>query len=121
MTHRFSAAMLALPLCALPIGGAHAEFHFLAAPHADLNRVYRVDTFTGEMGACQYAVQESNVGVTLCFPSGSGAGPGEPGDYDLVASNHVRESGIFRIERRSGRMSVCYVHDERVVCTGAAR
>lgn len=108
-------------LCAVSAGAAHADYKFLAAPHSDLNRIYRVDTFTGEMGACQYAVQEGNIGVTLCFPPGSGAGAGDPGDYDLVASNHVRESGIFRIEKRSGKMSVCYVHDERVVCTAPAR
>lgn len=118
---RISAGLLAILLSGAGLQAARADFHFLAAPHNDLNRVYRVDTFTGEMGACQYAVQDTNVGVTLCFPAGPGAGPGDAGDYDLVASNHVRESGIFRIERRSGKMSVCYVHDERVVCTTAAR
>lgn len=121
MKRPIAAGVLAILCCGAGAQTARADFRFLAAPHNDLNRVYRVDTFTGEMGACQYAVQDSNVGVTLCFPAGPGAGAGDPGDYDLVASNHVRESGIFRIERRTGKMSVCYVHDERVVCTTAAR
>lgn len=100
---------------------AVAEFRFAASPQTNLNRVYRVDSFTGEVGACQYAVQDGNIGVTLCFPAGEGAGPQEPGNYDLVASNHTGEAGVFRVERRTGRMSICYVREERVVCTTTSR
>lgn len=122
MTIRFlSAAVLSTGLLALLGGPALAQHRFAASPQIDLNRVYRVDIFTGEVGACQYAVQDGNIGVTLCFPAGEGAGPQEPGDYDLVASNHTKEGGVFRVERRSGRMSVCYVREERVVCTTTSR
>lgn len=104
------------------LGPAAAQDHaFLAAPQTDLNRMYRVDRDTGEVGSCQYAVKEGGVGVTLCFPAGEGAGPQEPGAYDLVASNHGGEAGVYRVDRRTGHMSICYVLGEQVVCTPQAR
>jgi hypothetical protein len=99
-----------------------ANYEFLAAPETDLNRVYRLDKATGEVGACQYGLQEGGaVGVTLCYPSGQGAGPLPPGDYALVASRHSNESGVFRVDLRTGAMSVCYVLNTVVVCTPPAR
>lgn len=112
-------APLALLLAAAP--AAAEEFAFLAAPHHDLNRVFRVNRETGEVGACQYAVKDGSVGVTLCFPAGEGAGPQEAGAYDLVATNHAKEAGVYRVDRRSGAMSVCYVLGEQTVCTPPAR
>lgn len=99
------------------------EFVFKAAPQTDINRVYRVNRLTGEIGACQYALKEGSVGVTLCYATGEGAGAQtEPGDYDLVPSSHEREGGIFRVNRRTGEMSVCYVlPPDTVVCTPPAR
>jgi hypothetical protein len=94
-----------------------ATFEFVPAPQTDLNRIYRVDRFTGEVASCQYGLQEGTVGVTLCFASGDGAGPQVPGEYGLVASRHEREGGVFRVNYRTGEMSVCYVFDEKVVCT----
>ena len=55
--------------------------------------------------------------MTLCFGAGEGAGPQMPGEYGLVASRHEREGGVFRVNFRTGDMSICYVFDERVVCT----
>ena len=43
--------------------------------------------------------------------------PQDPGEYALVASRHEREAGVFRVEVRTGAMSICYVLDERSVCT----
>jgi hypothetical protein len=115
-------AAAVVSLAAAAPGGAQAQEHgFLSSPQVDLNRMYRVDRYSGEVGACQYAVKDGTVGVTLCFSPGEGAGPQEAGVYDLVASNHDREGGVFRVERRSGRMSVCYVLGEQVVCTPQAR
>ncbi len=97
---------------------AHAAtFDFVPAPQADLNRMYRIDRVTGEVGACQYGLKDDSVGVTLCFPAGEGAGPQTPGEYGLVASRHQSEGGIFRVNLRTGEMSVCYVFNEKVVCT----
>ncbi|PZQ17038.1 MAG: hypothetical protein DI565_06540 [Ancylobacter novellus] len=107
---------------ALAASSASAEeYVFLAAPQTDLNRMFRVETTTGEVGVCQYAVKEGAVGVTLCLQPGEGAGAQEPGLYGLAASNHAQEGGVYRVERRTGRMSACYVLGEQVVCTPQAR
>ena len=66
-------ALVLTMICAA--GGARgANYAFLSAPEIDLNRVYRLDRETGEVGACQYGLKEGSVGVTLCYPPGDGAG-----------------------------------------------
>ncbi len=56
---------------------AAGNYEFLAAPQTDLNRVFRLDKATGEVGACQYGLKEgSPIGVTLCYPPGEGAKAG---------------------------------------------
>lgn len=92
-------------------------YEFAPAPQTDLNRVYRVDRVTGEVTSCQYGLKEGGVGVTLCYGAGEGAGPQPPGEYGLVTSRHVREAGVFRVNQRSGEMSICYVLEDVVVCT----
>lgn len=102
----------------LVAGAAHAaSYEFVPAPQADLNRVYRVDKATGEVISCQYGLQENTIGTTLCFGPGEGAGPQAPSEYSLVASRHLREAGVFRVNQRTGAMSICYVLDDSVVCT----
>lgn len=93
------------------------NFEFAPAPQNDLNRVYRVDRSTGEVGACQFQLKEGGVGVTICFPAGEGAGPQTPGEYGLMPSRHEKEGGIFRVNLRTGEMSICYVFDDKTVCT----
>ena len=94
-----------------------APYDFVPAPQTDLNRIYRIDRITGEVSSCQYGLQEGTVGATLCFGAGEGAGAQPPGEYGLVASRHEREGGVFRVNYRTGEMSICYGFDERVVCT----
>jgi hypothetical protein len=122
LTTSIACSMLLSPSAALLSGPATAaEYGFVAAPQKDLNRIYRVDRITGEVGACQYGLKEDNTGVTLCFPAGDGAGKQEPGDYALFASNHEKESAVFRVDQRTGRMSVCYVWKQQVICTPPER
>ena len=97
-----------------------APYDFVPAPQTDLNRIYRIDRVTGEVASCQYGLQEASVGVTLCFGAGEGAGSQTPGEYGLVASRHEREGGVFRVNYRTGEMSICYVFEEKVVCTPQA-
>lgn len=98
-----------------------ASYEFLAAPETDLNRVYRLDRATGEIGACQYGLKEGTAGVTLCYPPGEGAGPQAPSEYSLVSSRHEREGGVFRVDLRNGMMAICYVLNDAVVCTPQAK
>ena len=116
----FLAAGLALLVAAQ--GALAANYEFLAAPETDLNRVYRLDKATGEVGACQYGLKDSSpVGVTLCYPPGEGAGPQAPSEYSLVASHHQGEGGVFRVDLRTGMMAICYVLNDAVVCTPQAK
>ena len=102
--------MMASPVWASP-------FDFSPAPQNDLNRIYRVDRVTGEVGACQYGQKDGSYGVTVCYPAGDGAGPMEPSEYGLIASHHEHEAGVFRVDYRTGAMSICYVFEDHVVCT----
>lgn len=98
-----------------------ANYEFLAAPEVDLNRVYRLDKATGEVGACQYGLNEGGIGFTLCYPPGEGAGQQASSEYGLVSSRHEREGGVFRVDLRTGMMSICYVLNDTVVCTPQAK
>ncbi|MGL5363499.1 MAG: hypothetical protein ACRDBH_11495 [Bosea sp. (in: a-proteobacteria)] len=114
-----SATCLALAFTASPVlAGA---YDFVPAPQNDLNRIYRIEKATGEVAACQYGLKEGSVGLTLCFPAGEGAGAQTVGQYTLVASKHEREGGIFRVNQMTGEMSICYVFEDKVVCTPPAR
>ncbi|MGE4373154.1 MAG: hypothetical protein AB7E29_09715 [Xanthobacter sp.] len=111
--------------------GAESGFDFATPPSNDANRVYSVNRLTGEMSVCQFERPQGNdLGVTSCFPQGDGAGPQKPGDYGLVPTNYTGETGIFRVNRASGEMSICYVRDflnakgaveSRLQCTPQAR
>ena len=118
------------PICAALLGSAFfvlparaaGNYDFLAAPEIDLNRIFRLDRATGEVGACQFGLKEgSPVGVTLCYPPGQGAGPQGSSDYALVASRHEQEGGVWRVDLRTGMMSSCYVLNESTVCTPPAK
>ncbi len=108
-------------MLAAMLPAAAASYEFLAAPETDLNRVYRLDKATGEMAACQYGLSEGTIGVTLCYPPGDGGGPQSQSEYALIASRHDREGGVFRVDVRTGTMSICYVLNETVVCTPPAK
>jgi hypothetical protein len=115
------AVTLVAALAAPTIASAQS-FEFLAAPSKDINRVFRLDKTSGEVGACQYGIKhDAPMGVTLCYPPGEGAKGGQPGEYALIASRHESEGGVFRVDLRSGAMSICFVLDNNVVCTAPAK
>ena len=120
---RVTGVLLALGALAIPSAtSAAGTYDFLAAPQVDLNRIFRLDKATGEIGACQYGLKEgASVGVTLCYPPGQGAGAQGSSDYALVASHHEQEAGVWRVDQRTGAMSICYVLNEAVVCTPQAK
>jgi hypothetical protein len=121
MTPRLTALIAVLGLAAFVAPVAAEQFEFAPPSHIKLNRIYKVDRLTGEITACQYGAADGTVGVTICYPAGEGATAQTPGEYGLVASRHVDDGGIFRVNRRSGDISVCYVlNAEKVVCTAPA-
>ena len=99
---------------------ANSQWEFLAAPQINLSLVYRLDKLTGDVIACQYAhnpgkadVEPGAYGVTACYRGGEGAAKQEPGDYGLIATRHEQEGGVFRVDYRTGALSICYLYFQR--------
>jgi hypothetical protein len=105
------------------LSSAKAEdaYEFAPPPGRNYLRVYRVNKSTGEMAACQFAAKPNAVGNTVCFPPGEGGGAQAQGSYGLVSSNLSEEGGVFRVNRQTGEMQVCYVLDSKVVCAPAGQ
>ncbi|MFD2141771.1 hypothetical protein [Ancylobacter oerskovii] len=155
LRHIARATLLGLPLAALTAGVALAQaaspaapapagtsstapgssgegdgYVFGSPPSVQANRLYSVNTRTGEVSACQFERPEGSVvGVTRCFPRDASAGAGEPGTYDMVSTRYSGETGVFRVNVKTGAMSICYVRDmpkegggveASVVCTAPA-
>ena len=97
-------------------------YEFLAAPEIDLNRVYRARQGHGRVGACQYGLKDGGRSASLCvIGPGEGAGAQPPSDYGTGVSRHEKEGGVFRVDQRTGAMSICYVLNDLVVCTPPAK
>lgn len=114
-----------------------SNYEFLAAPQINLSLVYRLDKLTGDVIACQYGhnpgktdIEPGAFGITVCYRSGEGATKLDPGEYGLVATRHEQEGGVFRVDYRTGSLSICYLYfqkekqgdrevitDQYVVCT----
>jgi hypothetical protein len=134
-------ALVAAGLAVTAAYGQTSSYEFLAAPQINLSLVYRLDKVTGEVIACQYGhnpgktdIEPGAFGVTVCYRSGEGAGKQEPGQYGLIATRHEQEGGVFRVDYRSGSLSICYLYfqkekqgdrevitDQYVVCTSPAK
>ena len=72
------------------------------------------------MIACQFAhnpgradVGPGAFGVTSCYRSGDGATKQDPGEYGLIATRHEQEGGVFRVDYRTGALSICYLYFQR--------
>lgn len=110
---------------------AAAGYDFAAPPSAQANRVYGVNRQTGEVNVCQFERPEANpVGITQCFTQGEGAGPQKAGSYTLMPTHYEGETGVFRVNRDTGEMSICYVREttrtngtveSTLLCTPPAR
>ncbi len=135
MVRVFATALAGLAASAAPAMASNYEF--LAAPQINLSLVYRLDKLTGDVIACQYGhnpgktdIEPGAFGVTVCYRSGEGAAKQEPGEYGLIATRHEQEGGVFRVDYRTGALSICYLYfqkekqgdhevivDQYVVCT----
>jgi hypothetical protein len=112
--------LAAVWLAATAVQGGE-RYDFLPAPQINLSLLYRLDRLTGDVIACQFAhnpgktdIGPGGFGVTACYRGGEGAVNQPPGDYALIASRHEQEGGVFRVDRRSGAVSVCYLYFQRV-------
>ncbi len=112
---------LCVAIAATAAAAAGERYDFLPAPQINLSLLYRLDKLNGDVIACQFAhnlgktdVGPGAYGVTACYRGGEGAIGQPPGDYALVASRHEQEGGVFRVDYRSGAVSVCYLYFQRV-------
>ena len=143
MTRTRNALCALTALCAAPgpAAAAQAQFEFLPAPQINISLLYRLDKITGDVTACQYGQDPAKAdvgpgayGATICHRGGEGATKQEPGDYGLIASRHEQEAGVFRVNYRTGAVSVCYMYfqrekqgdkeviaDQYVVCTAPVK
>jgi hypothetical protein len=110
----------AIAACLFASGAAASQYEFLAAPQINLSLVYRLDKLSGDVIACQFAhnpgrpdVGPGAFGVTSCYRSGDGATKQEPSDYGLIATRHEQEGGVFRVDYRTGGLSICYLYFQR--------
>ncbi len=136
-----SLALGVLTACGTPLSAYSAQYEFLPAPQINLSLVYRLDRVTGEVIACQFGhnpgrtdVGPGAFGVTTCYRSGEGATKQDAGEYGLIATRHEQEGGVFRVDYRTGGMSICYLYfqrekqgdheaiaDQYVVCTSQSK
>ena len=112
--------LAATAACALAPPAEASQYEFLAAPQINLSLVYRLDKLSGDITACQFAhnpgrtdVGPGAFGVTSCYRSGDGATKQEPGEYGLIATRHEQEGGVFRVDYRTGALSICYLYFQR--------
>lgn len=115
-----AAASIGMLVLAQPGPVNAADFEFLAAPQINLSLLYRVDKLSGEVIACQFAhnpgrtdVGPGGFGITACYRGGEGATKQEAGQYGLVATRHEQEGGVFRVNYRTGGLSICYLYFQR--------
>ena len=112
---------LGIWLAAASAASRRRAFRFPAQRRRSIFRCSTGSTqLTGDVIACQFAhnpgkpdVGPAAYGVTACYRGGDGAVSQPPGDYGLVASRHEQEGGVFRVDRRSGAISICYLYFQR--------
>ena len=96
--------------------GSGSQGYKIAAPPATSAEImYRVDCATEEVGTGVFLPKGPTIRSTVCFPAREGAGP------ETLSSNLAAADGLLPVNRDTGEISVCYVLNERVVCTAPIR
>ncbi|MEM9050073.1 MAG: hypothetical protein AAGC92_15290 [Pseudomonadota bacterium] len=106
-------ALIALALAAFagPAGAQETvspAWQILAPPSAEWNIVYRLNRSSGEITGCAY-IERAAGNVTTCYPAMDHARGGDPGPYTLAASNNSTVISVYRLNERTGEISLCWV------------
>jgi hypothetical protein len=96
--------------------GTAASFDFVPAPQTDLNRIYRIDRVTGAIASCQYGLQEGTSAPPCALGRGRAPDRRRRANTARGLPARARRRRVPR-QLRTGDMSVCYVYEEKVVCT----
>jgi len=102
-------------------GARAATYEFLAAPQTDLNRVFRLDKVPARSAPANMASRRQPLRRDAVLSRRRGRKAGPAGEYELIASRHTGEAGVFRVDVRTGFMSICFVLNEPRRLHGAAK
>lgn len=121
MTGKGRLGVLAVLGGALAWGGpglaAEALYEFEIPTSPETNSIYRLNTATGEVNYCYWAkVEGKTIGKTICDPAGENAGPQKPGVYGLKRSPYKTETGVYRLDKISGKIWLCFPDGGKTVC-----
>ena len=118
MTIRYAALAAAVPI--FLAGSAMAgeglfEFEIPNSPEA--NSIYRLNSATGEINVCYWAkVEGKPIGKIQCDPAGENAGPQRPGVYGVLKSPYKTETGVYRFDKLTGKVWLCFSDSGKTVC-----
>ena len=100
---------LGLLAVAPPTDAQTIQYEFLTPADTEEDRLWRVDTLSGEVGMCTFEKDRKRPrGFMKCLKAGAGASvQDQPGPYGLVRSNREDATSVFRVNRRTGTMSLC--------------
>jgi hypothetical protein len=96
---------------------AEALYEFETPTSPETNSIYRLNTATGEINWCYWTkVEGKTIGKTQCDPAGENAGPQKPGVYGLMKSPYKTETAIYRVDKISGKVWLCFPESGKTVC-----
>jgi hypothetical protein len=111
----FALAAFILPAANATAGEGLFEFEIPNSPEA--NSIYRLNSATGEINVCYWAkVEGKTVGKIQCDPAGENAGPQRPGVYGVKRSPYKTETGVYRFDKLSGKVWLCFSENSKTVC-----
>ena len=71
-----------------------------------------VESSPADVVACKFELNPNEIGVE---PGADGVTKREPAEYGLVATRHDQEGSVFRVDYRTGAMSIGYFYRRRSV------
>lgn len=89
-------------------------YHFSPSGHTDRLNLFRVHRTTGAVDLCDWKAAgegEPAAGTISCSKQGPGAQAQADGDYVLVPAVDQDSNTIFRVNRATGSVALCYVID----------
>ncbi len=113
-------AAIALAAFLYPAANAVAGeglFEFEIPTTQESSYLYRLNAATGEINVCYWAkVEGKPIGKIQCDPSGENAGPQRPGVYGLLRSPFKTENGVYRFDKLSGKVWLCFPDKGKTAC-----
>lgn len=120
-SRRLLAGVLVLAGAMLAAGPAAAEYVFASPSVSGFKARILARPLYRHGRRLPVSGRRQPAGSMACFPPGEGARVMPSGDYDLKGSNWETEWGVFRLNRTTGEISLCFVKEAEVVCPAGDR